>query len=87
MQIRKYSFILLKYITSWYIECFNVLDLSFLMSLRNKQKGDINLKPYLAVSVNIVYLVTNYPTCLLYTKSDINILYTKERKQMKLYTR
>lgn len=49
------------------------------MNLRNTQKR--RHKPQaisVAVSVNMVLLLTNYPTCLLYTKHDINILYTKE---------
>lgn len=72
------------YIASWNIECFNVLDLSFLISLRNKQKGmyihtrtRTHTHIYIAVSVNMVLLLTNYPNCLVYIKSDINILYTK----------
>lgn len=39
----------------------------------------------IALSVDVVsFLLTHYPTCLLYTKSDINILYTKHKTELEI---
>lgn len=31
-----------------------------------------------------LFLLTNYPACLFYTKSDINILYTKHETELEI---